>query len=66
MFAGRSKTLYVAAQDGLLAIAAQHHNSFRAGQAWSPPYLARIRRPHVIMPGVDSIDCTGDISIADI
>lgn len=53
----------MSAQDTLLKVAEYHHGTARAGQAWLPRYQffgpSDIRRPYVIMDGVDSIDCTG-------
>ena len=47
--------------DSVLEFSARLHSDDRAGQAW-PRLLAvdyTLRRPFVLVPGTDSIDCSG-------
>ena len=58
---GEGRTMYMSSMDQALEASALFHNDDRAGQVW-PRSLAvdyRLRRPFVVVPGTDSIDCSG-------
>jgi hypothetical protein len=53
--------MYMSSMDSVLEFSARLHNDNRAGQVW-PVLLAvdyMLRRPFVLVPGTDSIDCSG-------
>ena len=53
--------MYVSSMDSVLEASAVIHNDNRAGQVW-PRLLAVdyiLRRPFFLVPGTDSIDCSG-------
>ena len=50
-------------QERRLEVSADFHDDDRAGQVW-PRLLAvdhTLRRPFVVVPGANSIDCSGDV-----
>ena len=52
----------MSSMDLVLEVSANVHDDDRAGQLW-PRLLAvdhTLRRPFVLVPGADSIDCSGD------
>ncbi len=65
--AGTGRTVYMSSMDYVLEASAIFHQDDRAGQVW-PRLLAVdyiLRRPFVLVPGTDSIDCSGDMLACD-
>ena len=55
--------MYMSGMDFVLEVSADFHDDDRAGQVW-PRLLAvdhTLRCPFVVVPGADSIDCSGDV-----
>ncbi|CAK0771224.1 hypothetical protein CVIRNUC_003846 [Coccomyxa viridis] len=62
---GTGRTVYMSSMDYVLEASAIFHQDDRAGQVW-PRLLAVdyiLRRPFVLVPGTDSIDCSGLVNV---
>ncbi len=53
--------MYMSSMDQALEASALLHDDDRAGQVWPSSFAVdyTLRRPFVLVPGTDSIDCSG-------